>query len=72
MQAIGEAANEDPQEVKLLLQRYEMLAQYQVWLKARKAEGKRLPRNTDEMTELARGDMQKKHMNRMRARHRRF
>ena len=72
MNAIGETANEEPQEVKLLIQRYEMLAQYQVWLKARKAEGKKLPRNTDEMTALAQKDMQTKHMKKMRARHRKF
>ena len=47
-----------------------MIAQYQKWLKARKAAGKRLPKDMSDMEALAREDFQKQHTRKLKSRHR--
>ena len=71
-QRLGEAAGHGAEDVKLLLQRFQTLAVYQEWLLKRKVEGKRMPRNMDDMQILAKEDLEKKHKKKVRGRFRRF
>lgn len=72
LERIAAAADRPAEDVKLLLQRFQTLVVYQDWLLQRKASGKRMPRNMDDMQTLARGDMEKKQKKQMRGRFRRF
>ena len=72
LERIAAASDRPAEDVKLLVQRFQTLVVYQDWLLQRKAEGKRMPRNMEDMQALARGDLEKKHKKKMRGRFRRF
>lgn len=59
-------------DVVSLLQRFQMLSTYQEWVQKRKADGKRLPKDMDDMQALLKVDMEKDKIKVMRSRARRF
>jgi hypothetical protein len=69
---LAASAGKTSDEVRNMIQRFQMLTVYQNWVRKRKAENKRLPRDMDEMQTLVRSDLEKEKMKVMRARTRRF
>jgi len=72
MDRVAAAAGHPPGEVRGLIQRFQSLQVYQDWMKKRKAEGKRLPKNPDDMQELVKKDMEQVQLKKQRSRQRRF
>jgi hypothetical protein len=72
MAALAADCGKTKDEVRNMLTRFEALKTYQLWVKQRRADGKKLPKTMEEMQGLVQVDLQKKKMALARARTRRF
>ena len=73
--AIGKLAvdsGKSAEDVRSMIMRFQSLVMFQKFVRERKAAGRRLPKNVDDMQELLKVDMQKDMIAKQRKRNRRF